>query len=65
VAFVLEDDGTIVGIHLERSSGSTLIDEAALATLRRLGRYRPIPPEFGRSRWEMKIPIRYEFERSD
>ncbi len=65
VAFVLEGDGAITGIHVRRSSGSALLDEAAQETLRRLGRYRPIPLEFGRSRWEMAVPVVYELKPGD
>jgi protein TonB len=60
VGFVLLRDGRIARIHLRRSSGSLLLDEAAQEALRRLGRYKPIPPAFGRSRWEMAVPIRYD-----
>jgi len=65
VGFVLESDGSITGIHLQRSSGSPLLDETARETLRRLGHYKPIPPELGRSHWKMAVPIAYELVPGD
>jgi protein TonB len=65
VGFVLEQDGRITGIHLRRSSGSALIDQAAQDSLRRLGRYKPIPWQFGIRTWNLSVPIVYDLRTAD
>ncbi|MGB5833159.1 MAG: energy transducer TonB, partial [Thiohalocapsa sp.] len=59
VSFVVERGGTITDIRLAQSSGSTRLDAAALNTLKRLGRFKPIPQAIGRNRWPMRVPIRF------
>jgi protein TonB len=59
VTFVLRKDGRLTSIGLARGSGHSALDEAALQTLRRLGRFKPIPDAIGRSQWKLRIPINY------
>jgi periplasmic protein TonB len=59
VEFVLEGSGRIARIRVRRGSGHELLDQAALQVLQELGHYEPIPHEFGRTRWELSVPIRF------
>jgi protein TonB len=59
VDFVLDKNGRITGASLGKSSGSSALDRAAVDTLRRLARYKPIPEVLGRTRWRLRVPIRF------
>jgi protein TonB len=62
VFFVIKADGRIVSARVSKSSGSDLLDDAALDTLNRLGRFKPIPAGIGRNRWPLRVPIRFALE---
>jgi protein TonB len=59
LAVVIADDGSIVDVRVERSSGIALIDEAAVADLRRLGRLPPPPRDSGISGRTLLLPANY------
>jgi len=59
VSFVLAKSGRISGARVDKSSGSHTLDKAALETLKRLGRYKPIPKSIGRTSWQLRVPIRF------
>ena len=60
VAFTIRADGGLTGFHVAKGSGSDVIDQAAVETVRRLGSYKPIPAGIGRSQWPVKVPIRFD-----
>lgn len=60
VAFTIHGDGRLGDIRVAKSSGSEVLDQAALETLRRLGSYRPIPAGTGRARWPVRVPIVFD-----
>ncbi len=62
VSFVLAQSGRISGARVDKSSGSARLDQAALDTLKRLGRYKPIPKALGRTSWRLRVPIRFALE---
>ena len=62
LAFVIEADGHLSQIRLAQSSGHASLDQAALQALARLGRFDPIPKSIGRSRWSLRIPIRFDLK---
>jgi protein TonB len=62
VYFVLDQQGRIRDARLDKSSGSSALDQAAVETLRRLARYKPIPEALGRARWQLRVPIRFALE---
>jgi protein TonB len=62
VYFVLDRSGRISGARLARSSGSDTLDRAAVETLQRLARYKPIPEAIGRARWPLRVPIRFALQ---
>jgi len=59
VGFVVLTDGTIKNINLAGSSGSGMLDRAALDVLRRAGRFEPLPVELGIDSWEFVVPLDY------
>lgn len=62
ISFVIAQNGRISGARVDKSSGSSALDKAAVETLRRLGRYKPIPKTIGRSQWSLRVPIRFALE---
>lgn len=62
LAFVIESDGRLGQIRLAQSSGHASLDQAALQALARLGRFDPIPQSIGRTRWSLRIPIRFDLQ---
>jgi protein TonB len=59
VAFVIHADGRLSDVRLATSSGFESLDAAAVETLEDLGRFRPIPPEIGRTHWPLRVPISF------
>jgi len=62
VAFTIEHDGQFSAIHLARSSNADLLDRAALDTVRRLGRFRPLPADYSEDRWAVSVPLVYRLD---
>lgn len=56
VSFSINRAGQILGVSLAASSGSSILDQAALATVRRSSPLPPPPPEVGGS---LSIPVRF------
>jgi len=50
-------DGSIEDIVLVSSSGVTRLDEAALQTLARVGRFEPLPVLLEMQRWQISVPV--------
>ena len=59
VQFTIAADGSFSAIHVSGSSGSEELDKAAVQTLQRLARFKPIPSAIGRSSWTVRVPIVY------
>jgi protein TonB len=57
--FTIGAGGTIEGSRISRSSGHDLLDQAAQETLRRVGRFSPLPVELGRQQLTVEIPLAY------
>lgn len=62
VGFAIARDGHFDDIHLVRSSDAALLDQAALATVRRLGRFRPLPRSYSEDSWEVEVPLVYRLD---
>lgn len=60
VRFSLSASGTVISAALARSSGAGVLDQAALAMVRRASPFPPIPPALGRSRMDFAAPIRFD-----
>jgi protein TonB len=57
VSFVVNAGGGVGGVSVVRSSGSSELDQAAVAMVRRAAPFPPIPPEAGRSSWAFTLPL--------
>jgi protein TonB len=57
VSFVIRKTGRLEDIRIARSSGSELLDEAALETIRRVNPFRPLPDELRKESWALAVPI--------
>jgi protein TonB len=60
LTFVLQADGRIDRVQVAKSAGDTELDQAAVAAIHRLGRFKPIPSVLGRDNWTLRIPIRFD-----
>jgi protein TonB len=60
VRFALASDGKVVAALLLRTSGATILDDAALAMVRRASPFPPFPPGLNRARMEFAAPIRFD-----
>ncbi|WP_018236462.1 energy transducer TonB [Ensifer sp. BR816] len=57
VRFTVTSDGGLAGVGLARSSGSPILDQAALDTVRRATPFPPIPAEARRGSWPFTVPV--------
>jgi protein TonB len=59
VSFVIYKDGKLKGITVANGSSHELLDKAALDTLHKLRRFKPIPDAIGREQWKLRVPINF------
>ncbi len=59
VRFVIARSGAVSGIGLVSSSGSGVLDAAALALVRQAGPFPALPPDFSPSTLSLTIPVHY------
>ncbi len=57
VRFTVRADGQVASIALARSTGSPILDEAALEAVRRAAPFPKIPEGAGRDSWAFTIPL--------
>jgi protein TonB len=57
VAFIISADGNVSGINVVRSSGSSILDMAAMDIVRRSAPFPAIPAEAARSDWPLTVPF--------
>jgi protein TonB len=60
VGFVILNDGRLQDVRVVRGSGYAPLDRAAVDSVHRLGRFRPIPPELQRESWALVVPMSYD-----
>lgn len=60
VAFRVMADGRVTDIRLTESSGSKLLDKAALSALRQVKDLPPLPAALQLSEWDLAVPIVFE-----
>ncbi|MBW1992092.1 MAG: energy transducer TonB [Deltaproteobacteria bacterium] len=60
--FTLNSAGQVQGVRVSRSSGHKLLDQAALKTLSRVGRFPSFPPALNRKQLTVEIPLDYRLE---
>lgn len=59
VSFTVSAGGSVGGVRVVRSSGSPLLDRAAVETVRRAAPFPPIPEGAGRSSWPFTVPLAF------
>ena len=59
ISFVIAKSGSISGLRLVRSSGSEILNEAALAMAKRAAPFPPIPESTGKSSLTITLPINF------
>jgi protein TonB len=59
VRFVVGGSGDVGSVGLAASSGSPVLDKAALATVKRAAPFPPIPEGAGRSSWTFTVPLAF------
>ncbi|EHK56217.1 energy transducer TonB family protein [Allomesorhizobium alhagi] len=59
VAFTVSAGGGVGGVRVVRSSGSPVLDKAAVETVRRAAPFPAIPEGAGRSSWPFTVPLAF------
>ncbi|MEO1158992.1 MAG: TonB family protein [Pseudomonadota bacterium] len=59
VSFSIAGSGNVVRVRLKRSSGNATLDKAAVRMVRRAAPFGPIPPDVGRRKLSLSVPIRF------
>jgi protein TonB len=59
VALTLDRNGRLLESHIFTSSGSDILDEAALGTVRRSQPFPPFPSDYPKERADFRLPLRY------
>jgi periplasmic protein TonB len=59
VRFTVQRNGQIRNVSLSRSSRKPLLDQAAVQTIKRMGKAPPLPKGLKRSSWRFVVPISY------
>jgi len=62
--FTIGKDGDIAGQKIARSSGHEALDGAAHETLRKVGRFPPLPSSLGRSQLTIAVPLTFRLAGS-
>ncbi|UFH58298.1 energy transducer TonB [Sulfurovum mangrovi] len=57
--FTILADGSISNIKVIGASNYTRLNAGAIETLKRVGKFKPIPEKLGMKRWEIDLPINY------
>jgi protein TonB len=57
--FTIAADGRLTGTSLCKSSGNDILDKAARETVRKVGRFPPLPAGLGRQQLTVEIPLAY------
>ncbi|WP_163271920.1 energy transducer TonB [Chelativorans alearense] len=59
VAFTVAGNGAVSGIRVVRSSGSPILDQAAIESVQRAAPFPAIPDGAGRSSWPFTVPLAF------
>jgi periplasmic protein TonB len=61
VKFAITSDGSISGLHIAKTSGSSILDEAALKIVRKAGtKFPPIPEAWNKESVDYAVPILFK-----
>lgn len=59
VAFTLEQDGNIIDVKIDSPSQYERLNVSALEAVKKVEKFRPIPSEYGQTRMEIKVPVKF------
>lgn len=59
VGFTLLKDGSIIDLHVHKSSKFDRLDASALDAVKKVGRFNPIPNEVGESQMDITVPVKF------
>ena len=59
VSFTIDRQGHITSVRVDQSSGTAILDQAAMQAIQKLGRFDPIPEDIPRDTWLVKIPMSF------
>jgi periplasmic protein TonB len=59
VAFTLLKDGSIMDLHVHKSSRFERLDASALDAVKKVGRFNPIPNEINQSQMDITVPLKF------
>lgn len=62
ISFTVRKSGKIDNIVISRSSGKSILDRAAIRTIKRLGTAPPFPDTIKRTKWRFEIPIYFNLK---
>ncbi len=62
VDFSIHADGTYSRVSVGESSGTGMLDDAALEAVNKVGQFRPIPKIINRDSWEFRVVLVFELE---
>ena len=60
VGFTLTKEGHIIDIHLVKPTVYEQLNQAALATIQRVGFFKPVPDEISPGDWNVSVPINFK-----
>lgn len=60
VSFTVAANGSVSSVRIARSSGSPLLDKAALEAVHRAAPFSPIPSAAGRRSWSFTVPLAFK-----
>jgi periplasmic protein TonB len=59
VAFTLLKDGSIMDLHVHKSSQFERLDASAMEAVKKVGRFNPIPHEVGETQLDITVPLKF------
>lgn len=59
ISFVIYADGSINNLKVVQSSGSQILDQAALRAIKKISNRLPFPTEINRKQWQFTLPLVY------
>ncbi len=59
IDFTINRNGLIHNVHIAQTSGTNLLDKAALDAVNKLGQFKPIPEQIPRPHWKLEVPMEF------
>ncbi len=59
VAFIINKDGTVSQLRIHKASEYSILNDAALETIKRIATFHPLPDELEADELEVIVPLRY------